>query len=335
MGRRSMLKTAIRINTAIILTGVLTQARADARLLEKMRSLKLAKQSGRIEQVLPLADGGFLVRTSFLRNESGQGIEVYDRRGQFIRKIGTFGKSPGQYYRLKSLALASDGTIWAADILNRVTMFAQDGRLIGTRLVQNPGYHISSLALDEPRGLYYLAGCLPTQVYLDKGCKLVHQYALHAGGYQRSFLETDPEALTKHLLSVEDYQVDVDDRGAIWATDAPVHKLFRVDPGSGAIQVFPFRTSMATVAALNPAADIDAVGLFEASPLIDRVFAIGQSVIVSIGQLKTGRYVLQVFSRAGKQQAIDMPSPGRLVGRDNSGRLYFARGFEITEYRLR
>jgi hypothetical protein len=305
-------------------------------VLERVGTFRINKSSGRIDQLIRLPDGGYVVRDSNYRDENAQAVEIYDSDGRFRNKIGRFGKGAGQYYRLKTVAVGQDGTIWVADIANRLTLFASDGRVIATRLIQKPGFQVFGLSLDEQNGVFYLAGCLPNKVYLDLGCKLVHQYAISSRSYGRSYLDTDPEAIHKKLLSLEDYHVDTDGRGVVWAADGPIHKAFRIEPGSGRVQSFPFVSRVATrVPALTPGPNMDINPIYEAAFLIERVLVTGSHVVVSIGQQKTSRYVLQVLGPNGRQLAVDLDSPGRLVGKTSAGNLYFARGYDITEYRIR
>ncbi len=143
--------------------------------LKLVRRTTLAKANGRVDQVVPLPSGGFLVRDADLLNEHAQALEVYDAKGGFVRKIGGFGRRPGSYQALKSIAVNGD-TIWVADLIGRLSFFNLQGRLLGTKLLQKPGFQVEGVALDEARGFAYLSGCLPRQVYLDRGCKVVHQY---------------------------------------------------------------------------------------------------------------------------------------------------------------
>jgi hypothetical protein len=323
----------------VVVVSSLAYGQAPSRVaLNRVVTKSINKPSGRIDQVVALPDGGFVIRDFGYSNESAQAIEIYDREGRFRKKIGTFGKLSGQYYRLKAIAVATDGTIWAADIMGRVTRFGQDGRVISTKLIQTPGYQIFGLALDEARGIFYLSGCLPKKTYLDLGCHLIHKYSLKNGEYQRSFLDTDPEALEKHLLALEDYHLDIDGRGEVWAADGPIRKVFHVDPANGQTQSFSLTSRIMTpFAAINPKQGLDP-GVYENAFLIDRVLVVGDFIVVSIGQLKTAKYVLQVFDASGRQIAVDLNSPGRLVGKTQNNRLYFAasapQGLQITEYEV-
>lgn len=308
--------------------------------LEQMATMRLNKPVERIDQVVALPGGGVVIRSSNFRNEATQAIEVFDGQGHYRAKVGTFGKSPGQYYRLKSIAVAANGQIWAADVIGRVTQFSQDGQVLNTKLIQKPKYHIYGLVLDETRGSIYLSGCLPKQTYLDLGCRLVHQYSLSGMAYQRSFLDTDTEAVEKHLLSLEDYHIDTDAAGHIWAVDAPVLKLFRIDPATSRTQSFALKSGAATpVAAIAPNERTEVhESIADASFLVDRVLTTGPYIVVSIRRPRTSGYLLQVFNASGQQIATDINSPGRLVGKTKTGRLYFAatgsQGTEITEYGL-
>lgn len=162
---------------------------------------------------------------------------------------------------------------------------------------------------------------------------LVHQYSLEKGGYLRSFLQ-------KNLLSLESYKIDLDGEGNIFAIDAPILKLFRVNTASGKIQSFAIRSRVARpIAALRPGVSIAEIHeASESAFLVDRALVVGQFVVVSIRRPRQAGHLLQVFTTAGKQLVMDLESPGKLVGKTTAGNLYFARkgpqGFEMSEYRL-
>jgi hypothetical protein len=143
--------------------------------LTTVRTFQLSKPAGRIDQFAALPDGTFVVRDANFHDPATQALEVYGRDSRLVRKISAFGTEPQQFLRLRGMAVAANGNIWIAD-LSRLMQFGADGRLIGTTLIQKPGYQIKALALDEAHGYMYLAGCLPLKVFLDAGCQLVHQY---------------------------------------------------------------------------------------------------------------------------------------------------------------
>lgn len=304
--------------------------------LSQVRKTLLKKAAGRVDQIIPVSDDGFLVRDADYSNEAAQVLELYDAYGYLCGQFGSFGRSAGQYYRLKSVVLAEDKTVWVADVAGRISRFNLSGWLIDTRLVQKPGYQIDGLTLDEARGVYYLSGCLPKQVYLNYGCQLVHQYGLGDGSYRRSFLETDREALEKNLISLEDHQIDTDERGRVYAIDAPLLKVVRFEPDTGEAQAFPVRSRIATpLEAVRPGLQ-NSSDAYQNAYLLDRVLATGQGFVVSVRKPKGEGFLLQAFDAGGEQVVVDMPSPGRLVGKTRAGNLLFASkaqaGFEITEY---
>jgi len=301
--------------------------------------LMLDKPSGRVDQVVPLGGGRFAVRDTDYQHEQNQFLEIYDASGKRAGRIGSFGRGPGQFFRLKDLAWASSNTLWVADVVARLTRFDLQGKVQGTRLVLKPGFHIGSLVLDEPRGLYYLTGCVPDRVYLDLGCTLIHQYDLRNGQYLKSFLKTDPEALEKHLLSLEDYLIDLDSQGRIFAVDVPVFKVFRVDPVKGDVRTFPLASRIVRQAPeLIPGDSLEKMRrAYEQAFLIDRILVADPWVLVSVRK-PDGGFLLQVLDTEGRLAAGDLPSPGRLVGKSPNGGFYFAnrapKGFEVVEYRL-
>lgn len=324
---------------AAILAGTLALIAAPAAWSESLtpvRRTTLAKPKGRVDQVVPLASGGFLVRDADMLNEHTQALEVYEVNGRFARKIGGFGPRPGSYQALKSIAVSGD-TIWVADLIGRLSFFDFQGRLLGTKLLQEPGFQVEGVAIDEARGFAYLSGCLPTQVYLDRGCKVVHQYALKDKRYIRSFLENDPQLKAWNTLAFSDNSLDVDQRGAVWAVDAPVLKVTRVDPGTGKAREFPLRSSLAKpIGKIEAGSDKRAI--YDNSYLLERILAIGGHAVVAIRGPKGQDGLLAVFDEQGRQVVTDLRPPGTLVGKTRDGHLLFVKavkgGFEIGEYAL-
>ena len=65
--------------------------------LRLIRSIDLNKSKGQVDQLIELPDGSLLVRDSTLEPLDAQSVELYDRSGNLIRKIGSFGQEPGHY----------------------------------------------------------------------------------------------------------------------------------------------------------------------------------------------------------------------------------------------
>ena len=297
-----------------------------------IRTLLLEKSVGDVDQVVPMA-GGFLVRNTDLLKQQRQSLEVFDTSGRVTRTIGKFGRRPGSFQALKSVAVEGNGTIWAADLLGRLSFFDPQGRLLGTKLVQAPGFQVDGLALDERRGLAYLSGCLPIKVYVELGCKTIHQYRLKDRQYLRSFHDNDAELRERNLLAFSDNHLDVDAWGIVWTVDAPILKLSRVDPKTGAVQRFPIRSSIAKpIPKPKEGADLNA--LMDDSFLLDRVLVASGGVVVSIRGPKGTGWHLAVFDLQGRQEAADLKSPGLLVGKTRDGELLFSRpakgGYELV-----
>lgn len=289
-----------------------------------------------MDEVLLVPGGGTLVRVSDFWHPEKQSVQAFDAQGRPARRIGGFGPSPGSFFRLKDIALTAVGTIWVADVVGRLSFFSQSGQLLSTMLVQNPGYQVDGLAIDEARGVFYLSGCLPTAVYVDKGCTLVHQYRLADRSYLRSFLTTDPEVLTKNLVALQDVTIALDGRGRVFAADAPVRKLYRIEPRTGRVGSFPIRThTMPAVPRIDSSSSASAAA-YRNSYLIDRVIVAGEYAVVSVRRPAEAGYLLAIFTLDGEQVAVDLPSPGQLVGRTPAGDLLFASktpaGHEIARY---
>jgi hypothetical protein len=297
-------KVSLFLAVSLALTG--SGAWAEAKLA-LVRRTTLVKATGRIDQAVALPVGGFLVRDADLLKEATQALEVYDSSGRFVRKIGGYGPRPGNYQALKQIALGTDGTVWAADLIGRLSFFDLGGRLADTKLIQAPGYQVEGLALDEPRGFFYLSGCLPMNTYLDRGCKVVHQYRLKDRKYVGSYVDNDPQLREKSLLSFSDNALDVDAQGLVWVVDAPVMKLSRLDPGTGKTEGFAVRSALAKpLSKVEPGADTEA--LYRNAYLLERVITVPGAVVVSIRGPQNFS-LLEVFDPQGRQISVDLPPP--------------------------
>lgn len=141
---------------ALLAASLCASAASGQVTLSQVRTFVIQKTSGTIDQALVFSTGEFLVRDYDLRDEENQAIEIYDKGGRFIRKLGKFGEGPGQYFRLTSIAIGDDGAIWAADLAGRLMRYSATGQFLGSTLIQKPSYRVSSLVLDGKHGVFYL-----------------------------------------------------------------------------------------------------------------------------------------------------------------------------------
>ncbi|MDC0158051.1 glycine-rich protein, partial [Verrucomicrobia bacterium] len=65
----------------------------------------------------------------FVAERNNRRIQVLDKNGNFLRKFGSQGTAPGQFYELKNLAVDSEGKIHAAD-RRRISVFNPDGTFL-------------------------------------------------------------------------------------------------------------------------------------------------------------------------------------------------------------
>jgi hypothetical protein len=312
--------------------------------LKRGQSVMLRKTSGEVDQVVPLPGGEYAVRDSNFRRPETQAIEVYAHSGSLIRKVGGFGNGPQSFLRLMSVAAQADGALWSGDFARRINRYDPSGKLTGTLLLQKPALSsLTSLALDESRGVFYVAGCLPEHVYIDLGCLLVHQYSLKNNEFLHSFVPTDPALLKGNLQPFEATFIDVDGAGNVWAVDAPIFKILRLNPVSGKVTSFPVRSNIArptlSLPLPKPGEQNQLRAQFDTSFLLWRVLAAGPYAVVSVRKPHDSGYLLQVFDQTGRQVGIDLASPGELAGRTSAGELIFCvpkppQGFELTEYHV-
>lgn len=311
--------------------------------LEVVQTIRLAKRSGSVDQVLPLADGGFAVRDYTWDPPEAQRIELFAPDGSRRSAISAYGHGAGKYVRLSGLAVDSRGGLWVADFgAARLTLYRPNGEVARTVLLQNPSFRPKAVALDEDRKRLFVAGCHPRETYLDLGCLLVHQYALDTGKFVGSFVESDPEAVARRWEGRVDYDLTVDDQGLVYLVAEASFKVVRLEPESGRVEVWPVASAIAKP---PPALDIETVtsqggkdaGRKEAF-LVDHVAAAGAHIVVSIARPGRQGYLLEVFDRSGHQVAKDVPAPGRLVGATANGAWIFTRRnqdrFELVIARL-
>ncbi len=276
--------------------------------------------------------------SSFAEHEDAQAIELFSAEGKFLKKIGRFGSGPGEYYRLKDLSVDSAGTIWAVDVKGRVSRFHLNGEIAGTTLIQNPIFNPTAITLDEGRGVFYLAGCVPLHRSLSEGCSLIHSYGIADGAYQRTLSDahTDAEAIQKNLFSLEDYYLTVDGDGTVYLIDRPVFKILAVSPKHAQATTWTIRTRAIPPVPLDRGmsqGQIHEIGM--RASMLDRVVVLNSMVVVSVRAPGRAAYTLQSFARDGHQVGQDISAPGRLVGCVNHDTLLFAvrgeSGFELLD----
>jgi hypothetical protein len=311
------------------------------RLVEE--DARVIEAAGGVDQVLEVPGWGYLVRDYNWQQEEKQKLVLHDQRGEPVRTISSFGLGPERYVRLKDVAVGADGTIWIAD-LSRLLRFSPNGEIQGTRLVQKPGYRVKGILLDEERDRLFLAGCLPTDTYTNRGCRLVHEYRLPEMRYVRSSVTTAPESIARNYLPLSEYDMAVDDEGDLWFVDAPVHRLVHLDPDTGSTRSLPIRTealrSPEPVGEFAPENEV--LSQEDASYLLDRLTVVGDLVVVSVkAPTRAGAspYLLQIFDREGRHLESDLEAPGRLVGTSEDGSLFFAvprrdHGLAVARYRV-
>jgi DNA-binding beta-propeller fold protein YncE len=91
-------------------------------------------QFGYVSDCVQDADGFYYV-SEFGQNDR---ITKLDAAGQFVTCWGRNGIEPGEFQRVRALALGPDGLLYAADACNhRVQVFTRDGKLV--RVIGEPG----------------------------------------------------------------------------------------------------------------------------------------------------------------------------------------------------
>ncbi|HEV3038573.1 MAG TPA: 6-bladed beta-propeller [Candidatus Angelobacter sp.] len=303
--------------------------------LKLLRTINLAKPSGNVDQLIPLPDQGFLIRDSTYNPLQSQAVEIYEPSGNLVRKIGSYGQEPGHYAALKEIAYSTrQNAIWVVDMLGRVSRFDLSGKFLDSMLVQKPGFHPYGIALNEEQGRYYLTGCVALQFYLNHGCKMVHEYEFSTNKYLRSVAENDPDAVKNRYFSIEDYQLAVASSG-LYAVDAPMRKFWRIVPGQ---KTEAFLVSGKALKGDIPQLDpkLPAAEIARGQYLFENIFADDNTVVISASLKGSNKYLLEVLSATGKPIALDVNSPGRLIGKSSHRTLWFGerRGdkFQLAEY---
>lgn len=330
--------------SALLVFGAITTAWAQAPAgseaeLRIRDSVRLEKREGGVDQTIPLPGGGWVVRDYTYEPPERQRIEFYDSRGRRTGEIAAYGKQPDKYVRLKDVAVDAEGNLWIADFgASRILRYDPDGELLSTILLQNPSYRPKALAVDGENGRVFVAGCYPTDKFLNRGCMLVHQYDLETGEFEGSIIETDPVAISKQWAGRSDYDLDLDADGAVYFVHEAVFKLYELDPDRGEITEVKLQTDEAEAPPrLSRETLISTEAKREAmagSFRIDRVEASGEHVAVSIRKPHDTGYLLTVYDDDLEVLAQDLEAPGRLLGSTRDGGWTFLRrgpeGFSLV-----
>jgi hypothetical protein len=283
----------------------------------------LAKTGGRVDQLIAAPGGQWLVRDASYDPAEAQAVELYDAQGRKLRKIGSFGHKPGEYFRLKDMDLAADGTLWVADIIGRVGLFRLDGQLVTTLLIQNPGFQVDSLVLPPGADFFYLGGCLPKKTYIEDGCRLAHRYSLADRRFAASFGESSPEVVPRGLLGLQDVLLASDDKGRIYVADAPILAVSRFEEGKPDGVTWPLPLGAAQAPRPEANGRSPAYGT---TFRIDRLVAVAPDLLaVSVAKPHDAGFLLTVLDAAGKPLLLEIPTAGRLVGKTAAGELLFVR----------
>ena len=82
---------------------------------------------GYLSDVVQYSDGFFFV-SEFGQNDR---ITQLDSTGAFVRTWGKIGQGPGEFNRVRALAIGPDGLLYAADACNhRIQVFTRDGQFV-------------------------------------------------------------------------------------------------------------------------------------------------------------------------------------------------------------
>jgi hypothetical protein len=277
-----------------------------------------------LDQVAALPGGGFAV-FSELATENFVSLGIFGSSGGLVKNVaGT--SVPTGLPRLSSLQVDSSGLLWVTTLNPaEVARFNQNGLLsVDTLAKPVVGY---ALALDQARGYVYVGGCAPLPGAV---CLLVHQYAIDGMKYRKSFVETNPDVLRKAQFPIQWVPLDVDPRGIVWALDSPAFTLYSINPVSGHVASYPIRSRVAVPPGPVPPKGgfAEMAGYFRRSFLPGLVLVTRGRVVISIRRPAGAGDLLEVFNSAGAQVGVDVAAPGRLVGKDSNGGLFFGRSGE-------
>lgn len=174
-------------------------------------------QFGYISDAVQDADGFYYI-AEFGDNSR---ITKLDAAGKFVQSWGAAGSEPGEFARLRALALGPDGLLYAADACNhRIQVFTRDGKLV--RHWGTPGTEPGQLSY--PYDLAFSRGKTPYLYVVEYGNARVQKFTPEGqslgvwGGPGR-----EPGKLANP------WALAVDSRGRVHVIDSENDRVQRID----------------------------------------------------------------------------------------------------------
>ncbi|HEX5483683.1 MAG TPA: hypothetical protein VFZ08_13755 [Terriglobia bacterium] len=272
-----------------------------------------------------LLPGGQLAVFSRRADQDYVSLGIFSGGGVLVKNLAGTSVATG-LGRLTCLQVDSHGTLWVTALIPaEIVRFNQD-HLLSVNILPTPMLAYA-LALDETRGYAYITGCARERRGSRVECLLVHQFTINGMKFRRSFLDSDPGVLRNEQFGIQWVPIDVDSAGTVWAVDSPAFNLYSIEPASGRITSYPIRSRIAKPAGkLNPLeGPVYTHAYYEASFIPNSLIAVGHVVIVGIRCPDEAGNLLEIFSSNGRQIDMDIPAPGRLVGKYGKAGLLFGR----------
>jgi hypothetical protein len=292
--------------------------------VQVLRAVHLAGSQPLIVQASLLPGGSFAVFSERI-TEDFTSLGIFSAAGELVKNLaGT--NVPTGLSRLSSLHVDRGGILWASTLdPGGVARLNQNGLISAGKLSKLKVAY--GLALDEAHGYVYVSGAPVDNPGADSSLLLIHQFAIDDLKFRKSFLQMDPSVLDNGQIGIQSVPLDVDKRGIVWAVDSPAFRLYSIDPVSGRRTSIPIRSRVAT-----PAGKLDPLGggsytreYIESAFIPESVIADGNRIIVAIrrpGEITAAHYLLEIFDSTGVQIGVDIPAPGRLVGKYVGGLLF-------------
>lgn len=312
------------IALAFVFCGVLGQAEPRLSIVVR-RSIDLSAALPQLVRAC-LLPGNYIAILSQGTTEPAASLGIFRSSGALVKNLaGT--NIPTGLSLLTSLQAESDGTLWATTFEPaEVARLNRDGVTSANSLSNLLMAY--ALVVDQTHGYIYVSGCAAQHRGPNPYCLLVHQFAINGVKLRRSFLQTDPSVLRNTQFGVQWVPLDVDTTGVVWAVDSPAFTLYSIEPDSGRVTSRPIRSRLAVAPGkLNPVGGSSYTREYLRSSFYPvAVITTGNWVIVAIrrpGQFRFATYLLEIFNSAGVQVGLDIPAPGRLVGKYGGGGVLF------------